>query len=243
MNANRQTQDYTKMMTWNLGGMKMDRLPEVVSTMPALGLADVQLIAFQEVNVDKGIHYLKAEVSGIKWTIGAAKEEGEWRGRATAVRRWGVIKHRQLSNNGLGICGYTPAGDVGVLNVDLPPRFTLNETGKQLDEWGRTHAMTEPKVILLGTSTRPFPTRAGQAVGAQHRQGGNTHTMVQRGNYNPLRQPSAGKRLFLPQTFRESRIRSTLEIGLLRGRFFLSSCWVILLKSNLRDVWLQHVAF
>ena len=154
--------------------------------------------------------------------------------------KMGVIKHRQLSNNGLGICGYTPAGDVGVLNVDLPPRFTLNETGKQLDEWGRTYAMKEPKVILLKPSTRPFPTRAGQAVGAQHRQGGNTHTMVQRGNYNP---PSPAQLLGSASSSRTLFGKAGSGDWFARGRFFLSSCWVILLKSNLRDLWLQDVAF
>ena len=106
-------------MTWNLGGMQRSRLPEILEAMPALGLAHVELVAFQEVNMEAGIHYGKAGSKGREWLIVAGKSE--WRGRATAVRRTlGIVKHRQLGSNGLGLSVATSKQHLGVFNVRLP---------------------------------------------------------------------------------------------------------------------------
>ena len=84
--------------------MKLERLPEIISALPTLGLERAQVVAFQEVNIDP-IHYLKAGSRTDQWTVVAAKKEGEWRGRATAAVRSsaGIIKHRhrQAEENGL----------------------------------------------------------------------------------------------------------------------------------------------
>ena len=76
-----------RFLTWNLGGMQMDRLPDILATLGIMGIGDVAIVAFQEVNMQEGIHYLKAGPTTDEWLIVAGKQQGEWRGRATAVRR------------------------------------------------------------------------------------------------------------------------------------------------------------
>ena len=138
-------------MAWNLGGMQRERLPEILQALPLLGLKQVDVVAFQEVNMDPGIHYGKAGRGDAEWVLVAGKEEGEWRGRATAVRkRLGIIRHRQTAPNGFGISISTAAGKVGVLNVHLPPKFTLNETGKEVEEWKNMFAAKESSFAVLG---------------------------------------------------------------------------------------------
>ena len=111
-------------MTWNLGGMKRERereterererLSEILDT-PGLGLGDVSLVAFQEVNMGPGVHYKKAGKGNDEWIVVAGKQDGEWRGRAIAVKKQlGVIRHRQVGRT---------------------PKYTLSETGKQLEDW------------------------------------------------------------------------------------------------------------
>ena len=60
--------------------------------------------------------------------IVVAKKEGAWRGRAIAV------KHRQVASNRVPVTVKTEQGDVGFLNIHLPRRYTLNETGNQTAE-------------------------------------------------------------------------------------------------------------
>ena len=79
----------------------------------------------------------------------AGKQEGEWRGRATAVRRqFGVVAHCQTQPNGLGVCVATAGGRVGVLNLHLPPKATL--TGKQLTTWESMYAAKEKTLMIMG---------------------------------------------------------------------------------------------
>ena len=76
-------------------------------------------VAFQEVNMDPGVHYGKAGRGEGEWIV-AGKNEGEWRGRATAVKKQlGIVRHRQVVQNGLGISIAT--GEV--LNLHLPPKI------------------------------------------------------------------------------------------------------------------------
>ena len=83
----------------------MDRLPDILGTLGIMGIGGVAIVAFQEVNMQEGIHYLKAGPMTDEWLIVAGKQQQEWRGRATAVRRsLGVVVRRQLQANGLGVC-------------------------------------------------------------------------------------------------------------------------------------------
>ena len=137
-------------MTWNLGGMQMERLPDILNSLSSL-LGDVVVVAFQEVNMNAGVHYLKAGTVTDPWLIVAGKLEGEWRGRATAVRRqFGVVAHCQTQANGLAVCVAAEKGKVGILNLHLPPKATLTETGKQLTMWGEMHAAKEKALMILG---------------------------------------------------------------------------------------------
>ena len=39
---------------------------------------------------------------------------------------------------------------MGVLNVHLPPKATLTETGKQLDTWGNMRIVKEQALVVMG---------------------------------------------------------------------------------------------
>ena len=71
----------------------MERLPHILGSLIGCGIKDVVV----EVNMNAGVHYLKAGPGDDGWLIVAGKEEGEWRGRATAVRRrfgeWRTARH------------------------------------------------------------------------------------------------------------------------------------------------------
>ena len=158
-------------MTWNLGGMKREKLAEILETLPGLGLGEVGLVAFQEVNMDPGVHYGKAGKGNDEWVVVAGKQDGEWRGRAIAVKKQvGVIRHRQVGRNGLGLTVATVEGPVGILNVHLPPKYTLNDTGKQLEDWKTMQAAKEHRLVVLGDLNETF-TRAAEtdASGYAHR--------------------------------------------------------------------------
>ena len=107
--------------TWNLGGTQMERLPDILGSLIGCGVRDVVVVAFQEVNMSAGVHYLKAGPGDDGWLIVAGKNEGEWRGRATAIRRrFGVVAHRQT------------------------------ETGKQLTTWESMCAAKEKALMIMG---------------------------------------------------------------------------------------------
>ena len=125
-------------MTWNLGGMKREKLTEILDTLPGLGLGEVGLVAFQEVNMDPGVHYGKEEKGSDEWIVAAGKQDGEWRGRAIAVKKQvGVIRRRKVGRNGLGLTVATAEGHVGILNVHLPqihPQRYREATGGLQDD-------------------------------------------------------------------------------------------------------------
>ena len=66
--------DRRRFLTWNLEKMQMDRLPDILGMM---GLGDTVLVAFQEVNMEAGIHYLKAGAVADQWIIVAGKQPGD----------------------------------------------------------------------------------------------------------------------------------------------------------------------
>ena len=121
--------------------------------------------------MDPGVHYGKTGNGSEEWIVVAGKQDGEWRGRAIAVKKQlGVIRHRQVGRNGLGVTLATAEGHVGVLNVHLPPKYTLNDTGKQLEDWKTMQAAKEHRLVVLGDLSETF-TRAEEtdAKGLTHR--------------------------------------------------------------------------
>ena len=130
----------------------MERLPEILPTLPARSLNHVEFTSFEEVNAEPGKKYFKAGSKEDPWMIVVAKKEGEWRGRAIAV------KHRQVASNRVPVTVKTEQGDVGFLNIHLPRRYTLNETGNQTAEW-RDMRVMKPKLVVMGDFSETFTCR------------------------------------------------------------------------------------
>ena len=144
-------------MTWNVGGMPTDRMTEMVDLLPALGLGQVEVLALQEVSCPPGITELTAGKGQHRWHLVAGKESTEWRGRMIAIREsFGKIVHKEMAANGIGVTVRTLGGKIGVLNVHLPPKATLPDTGKQTTVWADMQAMKHTKAILLGDLNETF---------------------------------------------------------------------------------------
>ena len=153
----RASQEELQSMTWNVGGMPTDRLAEMVELLPALGLGRVGVIAMQEVSCPPGMMEVIAGKGRERWHIVAGKRTTEWRGRMIAVKEsLGKIVHKELAEDALGITVKTSQGKLGVLNVHLPPKATLADTGRRLQNWSDTRALRQPSQILLGDFNETF---------------------------------------------------------------------------------------
>ena len=62
-------------LTWNVGGVPMDRLEETVMLMPALGLGQVEVVAFQEISCPAGITALTCGQGENRWHLVAGKRK------------------------------------------------------------------------------------------------------------------------------------------------------------------------
>ena len=144
-------------MTWNAGGMPMDRLAEMIDLLPELGLGRVGILAMQEVSCPPGMVDRTTGQGKVKWRIVAGKKETEWRGRMIAVKESvGKILHKELAQDALGVTVKTNQGKVGVLNVHLPPKATMADTGQRMENWSSSHALRQPNKILLGDLNETF---------------------------------------------------------------------------------------
>ena len=147
----------TQVMTWNVGGMPTERLTEMVDLLPALGLGRVEVLALQEVSCPPGITELTTGKGQHRWHLVAGKESTEWRGRMIAIREsMGKIVHKEMKANCLGVTIRALGEKVGVLNVHLPPKATLSDTGKQTTLWADMQAMKHAKAILLRDLNETF---------------------------------------------------------------------------------------
>ena len=125
--------------------------------MPAIGLGQVEVIAFQEVSCPVGITELTRGKGRDRWRIVAGKGKGEWRGRMVAVHaRLGKVVGKELGDDWLGVCVQTAEGKMGVLDVHLPPKATIAETGARVTSWTGVQAVKQTRKILLGDLNETF---------------------------------------------------------------------------------------
>ena len=113
-------------------------------------------------NPEKEVQIMTWNVGGMPtermaWHLVAGKRSSEWRGRMIAVcENLGKIVHKELSQDALGITVKTASSKLGVLNVHLPPKATLPETGQHMAVWENTQALKQPCRILLGDLNETF---------------------------------------------------------------------------------------
>ena len=137
--------------------MPTDRMHEVVSMLPALGLGRVDVVAFQEVSCPAGITELRQGNGNDGWRIVAAKKPHEWRGRMVAVRHGlGKIVHKEVGDDALGVCIRTARGKIGILNIHLPPKATVAEAGARTAGWARVQAMRQTGRVIMGDFNETF---------------------------------------------------------------------------------------
>ena len=140
----------------------MDRLEETVMLMPALGLGKVEVVAFQEVSCPVGITELTCGQGEDRWHLFAGKQKEEWRGRMIAVKsQFGKIAHKELGEHAIGVCIRRGKGKIGILNVHLPPKATLVETGAYAAAWGDMQASRQQAKILMGDLNETFQPAEG----------------------------------------------------------------------------------
>ena len=162
-----------KILTWNVGGMPVDRLEETVAMMSALGISKVEVVALQEVSCPEGITDLVHGRGEERWHIVAGERKEEWRGRMIAIKATvGRIVQKEIGTHALGVSVKTEAGKVGVLNVHLPPKATVPETGEHMALWERMQALRQPRRIFAGDLNETFLQEARmrhQEEGLQHK--------------------------------------------------------------------------
>ena len=140
-----------QVMTWNVGGLPKDRITEMVELLPALGLGGVEILAMQEVSCAPGLTEVWAGKGKERWHVVAGKRPTEWRGRMIAVREsLGKVLHKELADDALGVVVKAAGEKLGILNVHLPPKATLSDTGRRTAEWGGMRSMKQPGKMVLG---------------------------------------------------------------------------------------------
>ena len=140
-----------QVMTWNVGGLPKDRMTEMVELLPALGLGHVEVLAMQEVSCPPRIMEVQAGKGKGRWRIVAGKKTTEWRGRMIAVREsLGRVIHKELEDDALKITIKTADGKLGVLNVHLPPKATLSDTGRRTTAWSNMRSVRQPSKMVMG---------------------------------------------------------------------------------------------
>ena len=60
-----------------------------------------------------------------------------------ARARLGKVAHKELGEHAMGVCVRTGKGKIGILNVHLPPKATVAETGAYTAEWGNMQAIRQ----------------------------------------------------------------------------------------------------
>ena len=128
-----------QILTWNVGGMPMERLEEA------------EIVALQEVSCPEGITEMTHGRGEDRWHIVVGRRKEEWSGRMIAVKATlGKIVQKEIGTHALGVCVRTGDDKVGILNVHLPPKATVPETGAYVALWERMHALRQTRKILAG---------------------------------------------------------------------------------------------
>ena len=123
-----------------------------------LGIGAAEIVALQEISCPEGITELIHGRGEDRWRIVAGKRKEEWRGRMIAVRATlGKIVQKEVGARALGVTISTGAGKLGILNVHLPPKATVPETGTYMALWERTHALRQSRKICERRSNRLTP--------------------------------------------------------------------------------------